>query len=85
MLSVTENAAAHLAEMLNEAPDEAAVRFVPQGNGLLPQLDSERPGDTKFTHDEKTVLVLDQQISELLADKTLDVKDMGQGPQLALT
>lgn len=85
MLTVTDSAGALLSDMLSEAPDEAAVRFVPQGNGLAPKLDAERPGDATFTHDEKTVLVLDPQISELLADKTLDVQQTPQGPQLALS
>lgn len=85
MLSVTDNASQHLATLLDEAPENAVVRFVPQEDGLAVQLGNVQQGDTTFEHDDKTVLALDSQVSEALADKTLDVQQTEQGPQLALS
>ena len=85
MLNLTDSAAGHLATILEQAPDEAAVRFVPQGNALSMQLDNPRPEDVTFEHNDRTVLVLDPQISEVLSDRTLDVQETPQGPQLALS
>lgn len=85
MLNVTENAAGHLAQILEQAPEDAVVRFVPEGNSLALRLDNERPGDTTFAHGEKTVLALDSQVAEALSEKTLDVQPTPEGqPQLAL-
>ena len=77
MLTVTETASAYLAEMLDQAgaPEEVAVRFVPGENGVTMVSDAPQPEDTTFDHDGRTVLVLDEQISQLLADKTLDIQD----------
>ncbi len=48
------------------------------------QMDRVRPDDATFDHGGRTVLVVNEQISELLADKTLDVEDTDEGPKLAL-
>lgn len=85
MLTVTQSASQHLSELLSDAPEEAVVRFVPHESGLAVQLDNVRPGDQTFEHDEKTILALDPQVSEALADRTLDVQDTEQGPQLAIS
>ena len=84
-MHVTEAAAGHLATLLEQAPEEAAVRFVPQGNALSMQLDSPKPEDKTYEFQDKTVLVLDPQIDEALAERTLDLQETPQGPQLALT
>ncbi|UCD28480.1 MAG: hypothetical protein JSV03_15575 [Planctomycetota bacterium] len=87
MLTVTEPASAHLANMLveAEAPEDVAVRFILQGKGLAMGLDREQPEDDSFDHQGKTVLLMDKQISELLTDKTLDVEDTEEGQQLSLS
>ena len=86
MLTVTEAAGAYLTEILAEvnAADGTAVRFVVQENKLAPYLDNSRPGDATFDHEGRTVLVLDENISQTLANSTLDVKDTTTGPQLVL-
>jgi Fe-S cluster assembly iron-binding protein IscA len=86
MLTVTEGASAQLADMLTaaEAPDDVAVRFVVQGQGLALGLDQVKAEDQTFEHSGKTVLVLDEEIAGLLNDKTLDVEDTDEGPRLAL-
>lgn len=84
MLTVTDNAAAHLAQLLAEAPEQNVVRFSPGENGLTMHLGQPQPGDTTFEHDEKTVLAFDAAVNEMLADKTLDLHATQQGQQLAL-
>jgi hypothetical protein len=74
MLTLTEDAGALLAEILNQegVSQDVAIRLVYEGEGLAMQADNERPGDESFKHEGRTVLVIDQQISELLTDNTLD-------------
>lgn len=86
MLTVTEAAGAYLTGILAEAnvEDGTAVRFVVQENRLAPYLDNARPQDATFDHDGRTVLVLDEGISQTLANSTLDVKETDTGPQLVL-
>lgn len=76
MLTVTEAASARLAEILSQEglPEDTAVRLVSEGQEVGMQPDRERPGDTTFEHDGRTVLLLDSQISELLVDDTLDAE-----------
>jgi Fe-S cluster assembly iron-binding protein IscA len=70
-------------------PEELAVRlFVGDrgvfGNeGLKLAVDAVRPGDAKFKHADRTVLVLDALAREYLAGKTLDVERMAAGQRLA--
>ena len=82
MLTVTGAASARLAQSLDDQglPRDVAVRFVFEGQGIALKQDSERPGDTTFQHGDRTVLLLDAQVSELLAEDTLDV----EGAQLTL-
>lgn len=77
MLTVTDAAGAQLAQMLAEhgLPEHVAVRFVHEGQGIALQQDEERPGDTTFQYAGRKVLLLNSQVSELLADNTLDVED----------
>jgi hypothetical protein len=86
MLTVTEAAKAHLAQLLTETDtsDATAIRFVSEENRLVPTLDYASPGDTTFAHDGKIVLVLDTGVATVLANSTLDVRDTDNGPQLAL-
>ena len=86
MLTVTEPAGAHLEKLLDEAeaPEGAAARFVASEEGLTLQLDNPKPEDETHDHGGRTVLLLDQQVAELLSDKTLDLQQTEQGPSLAL-
>lgn len=76
VLTVTEAARARLAQMLKQrdALEDIAVRFVYEGQGIALQYNSERTGDTTFQHEGRTVLLLDAQVSELLAENTLDLE-----------
>ena len=86
MLTVTEAAGAHLAQLLSEhnAADDVAIRFVLVGQNLSPKLDNVRPDDATFDHEGRTVLVLDEQLSERLADRTLDTKESSDGLRLSI-
>ena len=82
MLTVTEKAGAHLAQMIAEQnlPDGTAARFVTEGQGIALRQDTEREGDTALKHKDTTVLLLDAQLTELLDKHTLDL----DGDQLTL-
>ena len=84
MLTVTDSAARRLNQMLSDAPEGTAIRFVPQGDGLIPQIHNPQSDDETFEHEGKTVLALDQQVASALDDKTLDVDITQQGSQLVL-
>ena len=48
------------------------------------QPDKIRPGDETFDHNGKVVLVLDQQTSQFLGDKTIDLMTDDDGSHLIL-
>jgi Fe-S cluster assembly iron-binding protein IscA len=77
MLNVTESAGSHLAQLLeeSEAPDDAAVRIAHDNQeGWSLSLDMADPGDQKYAHNGKTVLIIDEESAALLGDVTLDVQ-----------
>ena len=78
MLTITESAGAHLAQLLveNNASEDTAIPFLLVGEQLRPSLDNVRPGDVTFEHEGRTVLVLDEPLSNQLADNTLDLKEV---------
>ncbi len=86
MLSVSYTAAERLDHLLadSEAPEDAVIRFVRDGDGFDLGIDRVRPGDTTFDHLEKVVLAIDEQVSKLLADRKLDVNVRGEKPELIL-
>jgi hypothetical protein len=77
MLAVTDAAGAYLAQLLSDhdLSEDVAVRFIVEEQGLSLRQDNERPGDTTFEHEGRTVLLLDEQVSELLSADTLDIED----------
>ncbi len=84
IFSLSNTAGEHLASLLAEAnaPDDSAIRFVVEGDGYNLVIGTVRPGDTTFDHDEKVVLVIDEQVADLLADMMLVVKVTGGEPEL---
>jgi hypothetical protein len=86
MFMMTETAGEYLTTVLDNAnaSEETAIRFVLEGNTLTPKLDNARPGDATFDHVGRQVLVLDAQVSQVLADSTLDVQATDEGPKLIL-
>jgi len=86
MLTVTEAAQRHLAQVLDNAnaSADAVVRFVAEDDTIKPKLDSLRSGDVMLEFAGKTVLALDERMSRTLGDYILDVEDDSNGPQLIL-
>jgi len=75
MLTVTEGAAARLAEILaaENCPTDIAIRFVFDGRDLAMQADNQRPGDATFEHAGRVVLLLDEEVAQLLENQILDL------------
>ena len=86
MLVLSYEASEYFALMLaqSEAPDAAVIRLVAKDDEIGFAIDAARPGDETFAHAEKTVLAIDEQISELLANKKLVVEFTGDEPELRL-
>jgi Fe-S cluster assembly iron-binding protein IscA len=88
MLTLTEAARTHLAQVLDqtEAPSNMTIRFVlAEDNRLIVSLDYTRPGDTTFVHNGKVVLVLDAQAARALTQSTVDLlQRLNAEPQFVL-
>ncbi len=87
MFNVTNEATEHIANLLDnldDAPDNAAVRVVASEQGLDLAVDVARPDDQVFEHENKPVLLLDAQLADMLADRTLDIEQTEAGPRLKL-
>ena len=86
MLTVTYCAAEHMAYTLSEhqVPDEVVLRIEFTKGGVEMQPDKIRPGDETFDHNGNVVLVLDQQTSQLLGNKTIDLMTDDDGSHLIL-
>lgn len=86
MLSVTDKAAAALHESLEASTTEEsqALRLTRTAEGLALSLDEQREGDQVVQHDDRTVLVIEEEISSALAGATLDATETPEGPRLVL-
>ena len=88
MLTVTEAAGAHLADMLAEVktPENknAVIRVSQSKDGLGLTLGQADPEDTTFAHEGVTILVIDKELSQTLDNKTLDVETTENGTALHL-
>ena len=86
MFVMTESAGEYLCAVLDRAnaPDEAAVRLAVEGDALISRLDKPRPGDATYDHDGRMVLVMDERVSQLLADTTLELQPTSEGEKLVL-
>ncbi len=91
MLTLTEAAGIHLTKKLAKvhAADNVALRVVAKRHGSTRRrwglrLDTARPADETIAHHGKMVLMLDEEVSEMLTDKTLGVKKGESGPKLTL-
>jgi hypothetical protein len=86
MFTMTETAGEYLSTVLENAnaAEETAIRLVFDGNALTPKLDNVRPGDATFDHEGRMVLMLDAQVTQVLAESMLDVRATEEGPKLVL-
>jgi hypothetical protein len=86
MFTVTQAAGIRLAQKLTkkQAGEEETMRFVRKPHGWTLRLDTPGPDDVAVAHEGRTVLVLDPQAADLLADRTLDAEDTPAGSRLYL-
>lgn len=86
MFQVTDAACEHLSDVLAKsgAPDEMAVRLAIQEGSVVVNVDQARQDDKSFEHEERTVLVLSENVAQQLDGATLDVEPSDDGLKLAL-
>lgn len=86
MFTVTAGALGRLSRKLagKKANDDQALRFTRRTGGWRLRLDCARPADTAFSHDGRSVLLLDAAVSQAMANMTLDVRSTDSGPRLRL-
>jgi len=86
MLNVTKSALDRLSDRLSrrEAAENTALRFTRRDDRWKLDQDQERPGDVKFAHEGRSVLLLDKSAAKAMANMTLDVRNTDAGPRLRL-
>ncbi len=86
MVTITYSATEHIAYTLSEQQvgDDVVLRIKVTKDDVEMQPDEIRPGDETFDHNGKVVLVLDQQTSQLLGNKTIDLTADDDGSHLIL-
>ena len=86
MFTVTAAALNRLSVKLvrRKADDDEAFRLTRRTGGWRLRLDCPRPTDTAFSHDGRSVLLLDAAVSQAMANLALDVRSTGSGPRLKL-
>ncbi len=86
MVTLTYTAGERMAYMLSEHQDrdDVVMRIKLTKGDVEMQPDKIRPGDETFAHDGKVILVLDQQISQLLDNKTIDLMTDDDGSHLTI-
>ncbi len=88
MFTVTEAASAHLAQMLavEKTPENENVvaRVSKNKDGLGLTLDQASPENRTFAHEGVTVLAIDEEVSQALANNTLDMETTENGTALRL-
>ena len=86
MLTVTPAAIDRLLQKLarKKAADDVALRFTRRQGGWRLRLERARPGDTAFTQDGRSVLVLDAAVAQAMTNMTLEVRKTESGPRLKL-
>ncbi len=88
MFTLSEAAGAHLAKVLaeEETPENenVVIRMFQSKDGLGLTLGQAGPEDTIFAHVGVTVLAIDEELSQALANKTLDAETTENGTALQL-
>jgi hypothetical protein len=86
MLAVTQPALERLSRKLTRkgVAEGMALRFARQDGRWRLLLDHQSAGDTAFSHDGRTVLLLDEAVSEAMAGMTLDAQKTGGRSRLKL-
>lgn len=86
MIHVTERAREMFKEALDQITDGPSLilRLGPTGSGLGVFPDTPREEDEVIEHEGQAVLLIDPEVSEALAGKTVDVEDHTEGSRFVL-
>jgi Fe-S cluster assembly iron-binding protein IscA len=86
MVHVTERARAIFKDKLDHVTDghDLALRIGPTDAGLGVFPDTRKDDDQIIEHEGQTVLLLDREVSETLAGKTIDVEEHTDGSHFVL-
>jgi hypothetical protein len=86
MLTVSNAARTLLLSKLHRknAAEGVAMRFTRKTKGWKLRADEERKNDTVFTHEGRSVLILDSAVAKEMATLTLDVRMEKSGARLRL-
>lgn len=86
MLTVTPAARDRLSEKLidKKAKDDQAFRFTQRKGGFRLRLGRAQRDDTAFTHEGRTVLLLDEAVTKAMVALALDVRGTESGTKLKL-
>jgi Fe-S cluster assembly iron-binding protein IscA len=87
MLTVTERTAQELKDILDAhaTKPEEAIRLMAGPEGFSLRLDTEMEGDEVVESEGTKVLLVDAQLSQIVAGATLDCVDTPEGPRLRIT
>ncbi len=85
-LTVTDKAAQLLKEIQTGHEEAAAktLRLIQRGDNFELTFDSASADDSVFQSEGNDVLLVAPDVSEILADATIDVQDTSEGPRLTL-
>ena len=86
MLNVTESAASHLHEALDDASENEShvLRLTHTNEGLSLQLGFGQESDQLVEHADKAILAIEAAVSESLDGKLLDAQETPEGTRLVL-
>ena len=86
MVHVTERAREMFRDTLEQITDtpSVALRLGPTRSGLAVFPDTPKDEDEVIEHDGQPVLLIDPEVSEALAGKTVDVEDHVEGSRFVL-
>ena len=84
MLKISRNASERMAKMVDSEGDGAVLRLVRRDRWVRMQFSMQRPGDQKFLHNGKVVLVVEPAVGASISQRALDLRQTKKGPRLAL-
>ena len=84
MLSLSNAARKHIAELLSHEGRKAVVRISSSPEGIRFATDRVRLGDTTFNDGGKCILAIDQMVLRTISGQTLDVEIEDGKPRLVL-
>ena len=87
MIKATDEAKFFLAQAMKKVSLDTAegecFRIAKEGEDKLAVVTGKQAeGDVAITHGKATVLVIESALADEIGDRTLDVKEVGQGPKV---